>query len=333
MLAPRLVGYYGACRVARFQVRTFVVSGGVSERYKHLYKNLRLDSVPDLPVQETVPLVWQQYKPSKGFEIDNSLPPVLMLHGLFGSKQNYGSVGRKITQLTGHPIYGVDLRNHGQSPHSNPHNYYTLAKDVIRFIDERGWKEIVLVGHSMGAVTSMLVSLLKPGLISKLIVIDNSPVTKELSPNFTYDLVGMCQVEHQASEWNNKPPAFRAKKIDTILGLYEKDEKVRFFLKTNVIKSKATEHPIFRVPVLNFLKDGVLNNLGAWPADKVEGRKFDKPVLVMGAKHSKFVLPEYLPEFKKYFSNLSYQEFDCGHWIVTDMPEEFVKSSINFINS
>lgn len=312
-------------------IRLLSTSRILSDKYKHLYNNLRLDLVEDLPNNETVPLHWQQFKPTKGFEVDDSLPPVVMLHGLFGSKQNYGSVARQITQMTKNPVYGVDLRNHGQSPHSNPHNYYTMAQDVVRFLEDRGWKDTILAGHSMGAKTSMIAALIRPELISKLLVIDNSPRAKVLDSSFTHDLIGMCQVEHEAPQFKTKPPAFREKKIDSILRMYERDEKVRAFLKTNIIKSKFTEHPIFRVPVLNFLKDGVMNHLGGWPASSVEGKKFDKPVLVMGAKHSNFVEPESYSEFRKYFSNFSYQEFDCGHWIVTDLPEQFIDSTVQFI--
>ena len=42
--------------------------------------------------------------------------PLLLLHGLFGSSTNWGSIARQLADR----YHGVvpDLRNHGQSPHA-----------------------------------------------------------------------------------------------------------------------------------------------------------------------------------------------------------------------
>lgn len=298
----------------------------------HLAKSLRLDEVPELPNQHIVKLACLQFTAGRHHVPDPKLPPIVMLHGLFGSKQNFSSVAREITKKTDHQVFGVDLRNHGQSSHANPHDYTTMATDVIAHIREKAWNDVILVGHSMGAKVAMLVGLHEPSLVSKLVVIDNMPRAHTLSPNFHNDLVGMCQVEAQAHELAEKPPGIRATKIESILTNHEPDPRVRFFLLTNIKridkKSDQKHLLIFRVPVLNFLKDDVLAKLGDWP--QVEA-KFDKPVLVMAAKHSEFVKKEHYSQFDEYFSQVEIQEFDCGHWIVSDEPEKFVKSTVEFI--
>ncbi|MGI9335216.1 MAG: alpha/beta fold hydrolase, partial [Gammaproteobacteria bacterium] len=56
-------------------------------------------------------------------------PPVVILHGLFGSGSNWRSVGRT---LGAHfCVYLVDLRNHGASEHSRGMHYAELAADVL----------------------------------------------------------------------------------------------------------------------------------------------------------------------------------------------------------
>jgi pimeloyl-ACP methyl ester carboxylesterase len=47
------------------------------------------------------------------------------------------------------PVYAVDLRNHGDSPHHPTHDYVAMADDVAGFIEEHKLKDTTLIGHSM----------------------------------------------------------------------------------------------------------------------------------------------------------------------------------------
>ncbi|HRF80206.1 MAG TPA: hypothetical protein PL070_08970, partial [Flavobacteriales bacterium] len=49
--------------------------------------------------------------------------PVVILHGLFGTSDNWGSIGRELAEPAdaGAPpldVFLVDLRDHGRSPHT-----------------------------------------------------------------------------------------------------------------------------------------------------------------------------------------------------------------------
>src|SRR5436190_293880 len=48
------------------------------------------------------------------FETVGSGPPLLVLHGLFGSSSNWRSIARQLAAT--HTVFSVDLRNHGASP-------------------------------------------------------------------------------------------------------------------------------------------------------------------------------------------------------------------------
>lgn len=54
-------------------------------------------------------------------------------------------------------------------------NWQELADDVIRFCDQKGFKNMLVVGHSLGAVTSFMVARKRPDLIRALVMIE--PVT------------------------------------------------------------------------------------------------------------------------------------------------------------
>jgi pimeloyl-ACP methyl ester carboxylesterase len=259
-----------------------------------------------------------------------------MLHGLFGSKRDFQSTAKRIGQLTGHAMYGIDLRNHGTSPHGLPHTSEAMAQDVIKFIESRDWwVPPVLVGHSMGATVAMLVSLLRPDLLSKLVVIDNAPVTRPLEQKFYEDLKGMCRLETDYHQFCDKSQLDQSRHIDNVLSEYEPDPKVRFFLKTNIIKLNKSHlhgkqpHALFRVPVQQFLKQDVLHGLGLWPELPEGTTAFTKPVLILKAAKSEFIQSQ--DEFVDLFPCNQYEIYNCGHWIVSDDPNKFIKDMVQFL--
>ena len=42
--------------------------------------------------------------------------PLMIIHGLFGSSDNWGMLGKKFAEKF--TVYLIDLRNHGRSPHA-----------------------------------------------------------------------------------------------------------------------------------------------------------------------------------------------------------------------
>lgn len=61
--------------------------------------------------------------------------PMLVLHGLLGSKVNWKGIcgNRKI--LSRRDCYLMEMRNHATSDHHNEHNYQVMSEDIIRFAD------------------------------------------------------------------------------------------------------------------------------------------------------------------------------------------------------
>jgi pimeloyl-ACP methyl ester carboxylesterase len=82
-----------------------------------------------------------------------------------GSKQNFRSLAKTFAQKLGMPVYTLvrprlsravvsadsqDLRNHGASPHVEPHSYEAMATDIAAFFEKHNLKSGVnLLGHSM----------------------------------------------------------------------------------------------------------------------------------------------------------------------------------------
>lgn len=311
----------------------------VGRRISIAFRRLSSVAIRDdpLPKESIVELSCEVYRPLKGDHIDRTKLPVLMLHGLFGSKLNYRSVGRKISHMTKLEVKGLDFRNHGSSPHALPLSYKALVADVVHHIERHEDVEtiklnggLVLLGHSMGAKVAMLIALERPELVSKLIVVDNSPVKQDLHGFIGPGLEGMCEVEREL-QGSNSPNSVLWPKISLILSRYVKDERERFFLMSNLdVKGKVKPHRRrFRIPVLQFLHSKLALEVGEWPLHR--SLRFSKPVLIMKAQHSDFIDDKGLQEFSAYFSDIDVETFDTNHWIVANEPDQFVRSVVGFI--
>lgn len=96
--------------------------------------------------------------------------PVLILHGLLGSSENWATVARDLAGS--YTVFSLDLRNHGRSFHSDHFDYPVMAGDVKAFIDQQGLKNVAIIGHSMGGKTAMQFAFFYPEHVHKLVVVD-----------------------------------------------------------------------------------------------------------------------------------------------------------------
>lgn len=101
--------------------------------------------------------------------------PLLVLHGLLGSLDNWNTFARK--QADKHTVIALDLRNHGDSPHVEGMSYRQMADDVLEVMNELGISCCDLMGHSMGGKVAMTLALQQPQRIRRLLVVDIAPKT------------------------------------------------------------------------------------------------------------------------------------------------------------
>ncbi|XP_012925958.1 protein ABHD11 isoform X5 [Heterocephalus glaber] len=120
-----------------------------------------------------------------------SLPGIVLLHGLFGSKANFNSIAKALAQRTGRRVLTVDARNHGDSPHSPDMSYEAMAQDLQALLPQLDLAPCVLIGHSMGGKTAMVLSLQRPELVERLIVVDISPMPQSSLPRFSSYVAAM----------------------------------------------------------------------------------------------------------------------------------------------
>jgi pimeloyl-ACP methyl ester carboxylesterase len=100
-------------------------------------------------------------------------PPMIVLHGLLGSSRNWLSTGRDLAKHF--HVFALDARNHGRSPHTPDMSYALMAADIIDWMDAQQLPKAVIVGHSMGGKTAMLLACRHPERVERLVVVDIAP--------------------------------------------------------------------------------------------------------------------------------------------------------------
>ena len=106
--------------------------------------------------------------------------PLVILHGLFGTLDNWQTLARRWADA-GYRVISADLRNHGRSPHSPDHTYALMAEDVLGLFDQlQLGPDTTLLGHSMGGKVAMRFALDYPDRLGKLIVVDIAPRASDM---------------------------------------------------------------------------------------------------------------------------------------------------------
>ncbi|KAF8960055.1 alpha beta-hydrolase, partial [Flammula alnicola] len=274
--------------------------------------------------------------------------PLVVLHGLFGSKRNWGSLCKAFHRdMPDRPVYALDLRNHGSSPHASPMTYEAMASDVHKFIQDKQLKDVALLGHSMGGKVAMTYALslkeanVPPGTLSHLIVDDIAPSIGNLSAEFRQYISLMQKIE-------SLPPGVIKTRTDADhrLKAYESDISVRQFLLTNLKlpshSRTATHHEGAQEKAKFIVPLGILSQymdaLGSFPyqynaADNSVPTTWDGPTLVVKGTKSAYINHKNKPALQAFFPNMHLEELDTGHWVHAEKPNEFRKLVVDFLNN
>ncbi|ORX60692.1 alpha/beta-hydrolase, partial [Hesseltinella vesiculosa] len=202
-----------------------------------------------------------------------SRQPFVICHSFLGSKQNWKTLGKAMSHRFNTDVYTLDMRNHGDSPHVEPHTYEAMAQDLKSWLQEQDIRAPTLIGHSMGGKAAMTFALLNQNLLSNLVVLDIAPLRAQLLHDFDNYCKGMWEIE--------RLQLTRQTEANTIMARYEPDEYVRHFLLTNLKKSPVDGVYRFRVPLP--IITNALGNMG----DFIQGYKSSLPTLfVLGGASS-----------------------------------------------
>jgi len=239
--------------------------------------------------------------------IQGSGPPVVLLHGLFGSNENLGVIARALAgDFT---TYSLDLRNHGRSPHADSMDYPALAADVAETLDAHDVGAAAVVGHSLGGKTAMELALSYPERVSRLAVIDIAPI--EYGRRHDQELQAMRSLD--LGTIRSRTDADRA------LAQAIPNPAVRQFLLKNLVRSDGGF--AWRIPL-----DTIANNYAAIAAAPTSRGSYRGPALFVRGGHSDYIPRTAERTIRERFPAARIETVDGGaHWVHVDSLEPFLE--------
>ncbi len=241
--------------------------------------------------------------------------PVVILHGLFGSKRNWGAIAKHLSR--DRRVLCLDLRNHGSSPWDPAMTYGAMAADVAAFIRGHALKDVTLIGHSMGGKAAMALALAHPELIARLAVVDIAPAA---SPGTFIHYVEALKAMDLSRVKSRKD-------ADRLLAPVEAEPGIRTFLLQNL--ESAGEGYRWRVNLEALAAN--MADLLDWPEPDY-GQSYAGPALFLAGGASDYIGPHHHGDIARLFPKAHIKVLPgIGHWIHAQAPDLFLKHIETFI--
>ena len=244
-------------------------------------------------------------------------PPLLFLHGLFGSSANWRGIARRFEAR--YHILVPDLRNHGKSPHASDVAYAAQAADVVELLDRHGIDRAVMIGHSMGGKVAMQTALSEADRVAALVCVDIAPVDYP-EDRFGPVFEGLAAVQPGTLE--------SRRQADDRLARYLDARPLRSYLLQNLVKEDDGWRWRINVAALErgmpalsaFSANGDASYLGA-------------SLFVYGG-NSPYVRPEHGAPIRERFPYARLRQITgAGHWVYADQPSVFSETLEAFVKT
>jgi esterase len=235
-------------------------------------------------------------------------PPLLILHGLLGSLDNWMPPAQ---QLAAHfQVFLLDLRNHGRSPHATEFNYGVMAEDIAEFIRDQNLGPVNLLGHSLGGKVAMRFAQLHPDTVTKLVVVDMAP--REYPPRYDGILDAMHALDLSV---------FRHRaEVDAALAAAAPEKLIRQFLLKNL--GRDPTGALEWKPNIAAICANYSQIRQALPTSN----QFRGATLFVRGGKSDYIRAEDFALIRQIFPQAQTQTIvAAGHWVHAETPEEFLR--------
>lgn len=248
-------------------------------------------------------------------------PPLFILHGLFGSSDNWVSIAKKLSDSF--TVYLPDQRNHGQSPHDDIHDYDSMSDDLHELVNDLNLKKFFLAGHSMGGKTAISFAMKWPEMIYGLLVADISPFFREETAETAYSQhleILRAMISTDLSSFTSR------KEVESALKKKITSEKIRGFVLKNLQRTPENNFE-WKINAISLLK-----NLGKIMEGIDRQSLYSKqiqgfPVIFLKGSESDYLPISDQDDIKKLFPSAEFVEVKgAGHWLHSDKPEEVVNN-------
>lgn len=245
---------------------------------------------------------------------DSNKPYLVILHGLFGSGDNWQTHAKFLSQWF--QVVLIDQRNHGHSPHDCEMNYPAMSQDLKETLDHLNISDAHFLGHSMGGKTVMHYAQLFPKNVQSLMVVDMGIKSYPRHHDVIFQGLHAVDVSSCTSR----------KEAEARISPFISDASTQqFLLKSLYWKEEGLLDWRFNIEALEQHIDEILK---AIPEIVFGG----KTLFLTGGKSS-YVLPQDHDSILRIFPAVEFVEIEkAGHWVHAETPKEFLSALTNFLN-
>jgi pimeloyl-ACP methyl ester carboxylesterase len=249
---------------------------------------------------------------------DRGQTPILVVHGLSYFSYDWLGVGESLGRER--EVILMDMRGFGDSDWSPSGDYSvpSMAQDIIAVLDHAGWTRVVLVGHSMGARSTICAAAKHPQRAAALALIDYSP---ENAP---------AGAKRTATAVAGVPDLFKT--VDEAMAYFKSTDRARFeaYLKPVDGGFALKRDPFFREQFRKLLETGERPKLGVDMWQLIGEVRC--PILSMRGTRSDMYAPETVAKMKAANPRLQVAEVDAGHNIAGENKDGFLSAMNQFLS-
>lgn len=221
--------------------------------------------------------------------------PLILLHGLMGGLSNFDKTvnffadkGYKVF-VPVLPIYDLPVLNT---------NLTTIAKYVVKFIEEKTTEPVTLVGNSMGGHIGLILTLARPDLVQNLVLTGSSGLYERTFGDSFPRKSDKEYIRKKTEEVFYDPNVATQELVDEVFSVVNDRMKG---IKTVMLARSAIKH-------------NMMNDLP----------KIKTPVCLIWGKQDNVTPPDVAVDMNKFLPNSSlYWIEECGHAAMMEKPDEF----------
>jgi esterase len=255
--------------------------------------------------------------------------PVIILHGLFGSSDNWIPIARKISVK--YRVIVVDLRNHGLSPHSDVHTYQSMVSDLVELFTTLSIDCAHIMSHSMGGKVAIKFAAEYPERVISLTVADILP-KNYLENQISTFKSDFHNVVFETIEKIDLQSFKTRKEIETEIGKIVSDKQIASSILKNIKRCGKSFEWKINVNVLKSQLNHLMNEIKFDDFDNcIPITSF--PILFIRGSVSNYITDTDFIKVKKIFPESKLETIDgATHWIHIEKTEEFSILFMNFLN-
>lgn len=211
--------------------------------------------------------------------------------------------------------------------------WLTGADDLIEFLDSKNLSGIIGMGHSFGAICTLIASIKRPDLFSSLVLIEPVilpkwyyPITKVLPVSIVKKINPVIgKTLNRTDTWSSKQVVFNQFRNKKVFGEID-DENLWHYVNAATISKNDKEH-------LRFSKEWeaqiYLTVTNVWGTLK----KATHPMLVIRGETSDTIFPHVWQQMQQTNPSANYIEMNgCGHLVPLEKPQELAEIIEQFVS-